>query len=214
MNRSFVRTARPLRGPRTSELEGIVTDQIRNCQRALDGAYATIAPASSEALSNPTPCEGWDARALIDHMIGVVQNFTSGFTGGPPLTQATGQSIPGQSGDDPAAAYRQAADALMAAVRQPGALDKTLKLPFGEMPGDRAINIVIADQAIHTWDLAKTFGKPYTMDEDLASGILTMMHQIMSPAARGAGKAFAEEVPCSADAPVQDRLLAFSGRQP
>jgi len=153
-------------------------------------------------------------RGLIDHMIGVVQNFGSGFTGGPPLTTATGQSIPGKSGDNPSVAYQQAADTLLQAIREPGALDRTLKLPFGEMPGYQAINIVIGDQAIHTWDLAKALGKPHTMDEDIATGILTMMQKIMQPGFRGEGKGFGEEVPCPESAPVQDRLIAFSGRQP
>jgi hypothetical protein len=52
------------------------------------------------------------------------------------------------------------------------------------------------------------------MDEEIASGILAMLHQILTPDRRGPGKGFAEEVACPASAPVQDRLLAFSGRQP
>ena len=191
-----------------------MTDQIQNCQRALDGALKMIESASPADLAKQTPCTEWDVRGLIDHMIGVVQNFESGFTGGPPLTTAGGKSIPGQGGDNPAASYQQAADALLQAIRKPGALDQTLKLPFGEMPGHQAINIVIGDQSIHTWDLGKALGKPFKMDDEIATGILTMMHQILQPAFRGAGKGFGEEVPCPESAPVQDRLLAFSGRHP
>jgi uncharacterized protein (TIGR03086 family) len=188
-------------------------DQSQNTQRALDGALAMIESASPATLSKPTPCEEWDARALIEHMIGVVQNFSAAF-GGAQLPPPTSQSTAGVAGDDPAGSYRQAADALMEAIRKPGAFDKMLKLPFGEMPGNQAINIVIADQSIHTWDLARALGKPFTMDEEIASGILAMLHQILTPDRRGPGKGFAEEVPCPESAPVQDRLLAFSGRQP
>jgi len=195
-------------------MEVLMTDQVQNTQRALDGALRLIESASAADLTKPTPCSEWDVRGLIDHMIGVVQNFASGFTGGPPLTTAAGKSLPGTSGDDPAAAYQQAADTLLSAIREPGALDKTLKLPFGEMVGGQAINIVIGDQSIHTWDLAKALGKPYTMDDDLAHGILDMMHKLLQPGFRGEGKGFGEEVPCPESAPIQDRLLAFSGRQP
>ena len=190
-----------------------MADQIQNTQRALDGALGMIESASPAALSKQTPCGEWDARALIEHMIGVVQNFNAAF-GGAPLTPPTSQSTAGLAGDNPAASYKQSADALMQAIRKPGALDQTIKLPFGEMPGNQAINIVIGDQSIHTWDLAKALGKPFTMDEEIASGILAMMHQILTPDRRGPGKGFALEVPCAESAPVQDRLLAFSGRQP
>lgn len=191
-----------------------MTDRIQNCQRALDSALAMIESTSPATLSKPTPCEGWDARALIDHMIGVVQTFGAGFASGTKLTAASGQSTTGLAGDNPTATYKQAVDTLMAALRQPGALDKTLTLPFGEMPGNQAINIVIGDQLIHTWDLAKTLGKPYTMDEELASGVLALLHQILTPERRGPGKPFAEAITCPESAPVQDRLIAFSGRQP
>jgi uncharacterized protein (TIGR03086 family) len=189
-------------------------DQIQSTQRALDSALAMIESASPATLSKPTPCEEWDARALIEHMIGVVQTFGAGFASGASPTPAAGQSATGPAGDDPAGSYRQAADALMQAIRKPGALDQTLKLPFGEMPGNQAINIVIADQSIHTWDLAKALGKPFTMNEDLASSILAMLHQFLTPERRGPGQGFAEAVPCPETAPVQDRLIAFSGRQP
>lgn len=190
-----------------------MTDQIQNTQRALDGALGMIESTSPADLSKQTPCEGWDARALIEHMLGVVHNFNAAF-GGAPLTPPTSQSTAGLAGDNPAAAYRQAADALMQAISKPGALDQTIKLPFAEMPGNQAINIVIGDQSIHTWDLAKALGKPFTIDEDLASGILALLHQLVTPERRGPGQAFAHEVPCPENAPIQDRLLAFSGRQP
>lgn len=190
-----------------------MADQIQQTQRALGGALSMIESASPAALSKPTPCAKWDVRALIDHMIGVVQNFTTAFGGGQ-LTPPTSQSTAGLAGDNPATAYRQAADALMQAIRTPGALDQPVKLPFGEMPGNQAINIVIGDQSIHTWDLAKALGKPFAIDEDLATGILAMMHGLLTPERRAGGNAFAAEVPCPADAPAQDRLLAFSGRQP
>ena len=57
-------------------------------------------------------------------------------------------------------------------------------------------------------------GKPFTMDDELAAVTLEGMHQLLTPERRGSGKAFAEEVPCSESAPIQDRLVAFSGRHP
>jgi uncharacterized protein (TIGR03086 family) len=189
-------------------------DMVDNVERVLNEAHEMIAAASTADLAKPTPCEAWNVGELIEHMTSVVARFGTGFSGAP----VTMPAVPGGSAthDDLTASYRRAVDALLAALRVPGALDKTLKLPFGEMAGTQALGIVIGDQSIHTWDLAKSVGKPYTMNEQVASSVLAMMHQLIAanPGARGEGRGFGYEVPCSADAPIQERLLAFSGRQP
>ena len=187
-------------------------DVMAKAQSTLEGAHAMIASVTSDERAKSTPCTEWNVSALVEHMIGVVKRFGNAFRGGeltPP--QRPGEAAPPA---DVAGAYAQAKDALLASVRAPGALDKTLTMPFGEMPGSRAIGILIADQLIHTWDLAKAIGTPYSMDEELAAVVLSAMHQFMSPATRGPGKAFGEEVPCPESAPIQDRLVAFSGRHP
>lgn len=190
-------------------------DPVDSVARVLDEAHTIIASASDADLAKPTPCATWNVSALIEHMIGVVTNFGMAFGGG----QLTPPAAPAGAGATSAglgATYRQAVDTLLDAARAPGALDKSLKLPFGEMPGVRAIRIALADQLIHSWDLSKAIGRPFTMDESLATATLEGVRQLVAgnPNARGEGRAFATEVPCPDDAPIQDRLLAFSGRQP
>src|SRR4051812_43512887 len=182
-------------------------DPVSNLERVLNDAHAMIATVSAGDVSKPTPCTDWDVKGLTDHMIGVVQRFGAFFAAAP-------ATAPADQSSDPSGAYRQAMDGLLQAARAPGALDKTLSLPFGEMPGRQALGIVIGDQSIHTCDLAKALGKPFTMDEGIASATLGVLHQLITADRRGPGKGFAEEVSCPADAPAQDRLLAFSGRQP
>lgn len=186
-------------------------DQIAGLQRTLDGASAMVRNVRSDDLSKPTPCTEWDVNALVQHMIDVCQRFGAALATGASAQRST--SAP-QADGEPAAAYAAAAARLMDAWRTPGAMERTLKLPFGEMPANVAINVVLADQLLHTWDLAKAIGRPYTMDADLAESTLNMMQAMMQPEFRGPGKGFAEEVPCPADAPIQDRALAFSGRKP
>jgi uncharacterized protein (TIGR03086 family) len=115
---------------------------------------------------------------------------------------------------DLGASYARSAETAVAAWQTPGALERTLKLPMGEMPAAMALTINLGDQLLHTWDLARALSRPYAMDPESAEGVLTLLQQIVQPQFRGPGKGFAAEVPCPADAMVQDRLLAFSGRQP
>ena len=188
-------------------------DLIENCQRALDGAKAMVATVQPQDLATQTPCSEWDVKGLINHMIGVCQGFAGALSGA-----TTGPGGPGGEadlvGDDPGAAYAQAADTVMREWRAPGALEKTVKMPMGEMPGTFAVQIVTADQLIHTWDLAKALGRPYAMDPDLATATYEMARQNLGPEMRGPGTAFAAEVPCPETAPIHDRLVAFLGRQP
>src|SRR6266508_4015388 len=160
-------------------------DPIGDCQRTLDRARATIATVQPEELNSPTPCSDWDVKGLINHMIGVCNMFAGGLKGTAQAGDFTGSGGGDLAGVNPLGAYGRAADALMQEWRAPGALEKTLKMPFGDMPGTMVASIVVGDQTIHTWDLAKALGRPYTMDEDLASATLQMMQQFDSPDMRG-----------------------------
>jgi uncharacterized protein (TIGR03086 family) len=148
----------------------------------------------------------------MNHMAGTCTFFTTVLTGN--RAELPPQVPPDLLGSDPAGSYDSISQAMLEAWRAPGALERTLVMPRGNAPAALVINIILADQLLHTWDLARALGRPFTMDADLAEASLETMHQIVRPESRGPGRGFAEAVPCSDDAPVQERLVAFSGRQP
>lgn len=185
-------------------------DAIERCQRALDGATRLVEVVGEADLGKATPCSEWDVRALIGHMTGVVRMFHAGLTGEP--AESTDGSPLGAG--ELAVAYRAAAERLMAAWRAPGALEGTMKLPIGEPPRSMGIGIVTADQLIHSWDLARALGQSVALDAEVCGATLETMHGLMKPEFRGPGRAFGEELSCPPEASIQDRLLAFSGRQP
>jgi uncharacterized protein (TIGR03086 family) len=187
------------------------TDAIEKCQRALSGAEAMMKNVRAEDLDKPTTCAEWTVRSLANHMVGVCQNFARAAARETPAPPAPGSDL---IGADPGASYAAAAAACMAAWRTPGAADGAVTLPMGELPAAMALNICTIDQLLHTWDLAKSIGKECQFDTDLAESALAVSVALMTPERRGPGKPFAPEVTVSSDAPVQERLLAFSGRQP
>jgi uncharacterized protein (TIGR03086 family) len=181
---------------------------VQQLQQTIEAAKQMVGNISAADLAKPTPCTEWNVQALVEHMIDTNCRFSAA---------ASGQEAPRASGSSAAElikAYSASGEAAVAAWQTPGVLDRTLKLPFGEAPGAVAMGINLGDQLLHIVDLGRALGRSYSIDADLAEGMLTMMHQILRPEFRGPGKGFAEEVPCAADAPVQSRLLAFSGRQP
>jgi uncharacterized protein (TIGR03086 family) len=99
----------------------------------------------------------------------------------------------------------------MVAFTQPGALDKTVTLPFGQMPAGVALNIAVFDVLTHGVDIARSTGQE-VRDTDLIETALAMGHQMVGPELRIPG-VFDAEQPAPADAPAADRLLAFAGRR-
>ena len=72
----------------------------------LDSVYATVQPlvaaVGSEQWSAPTPCAGWDVRALVTHLVGGNRVFAAAIRG-VPLDEARTVLAGDLLGDDAAA---------------------------------------------------------------------------------------------------------------
>ncbi len=167
---------------------------------------------AQEKLDAATPCDDWNVRRLIDHLLWGQQMFASGPSGG---TVAPPSGPPPEAvGDDPVAQYEHARKATIEAYSKPGALEGTIKGSSGEVPAMMVLGIAFCDQLIHGWDLAKATGQDTTMPPDLAATAWQLIDGRISDEARGPGKNFKAAVPVSEDASVQDKLVAYCGRAP
>jgi uncharacterized protein (TIGR03086 family) len=154
----------------------------------------------------PTPCTDWDVRALVNHIVFDVRRFAAmldGADAGPPDTDLIG--------DDWSAAYRAAADALLATWHAQD-LGRVMKTRVGEFPVGWAIGQHVADLAVHGWDVARATGQSTELDAKVGQAALDWGRENLKPQYRG--QAFGPEVAVAADAPLYDRLAAFFGRAP
>jgi uncharacterized protein (TIGR03086 family) len=182
----------------TEQLEAILPDL-----RAIAG---TITP---DQLDDPTPCARFDVRGVMNHMIGGARFFAAQFRGDPvPAPPEPGVDL---AGDDPVAAFTTAIDELADAVRTPGALDRTVVAPFGEVPGEAVARFLTVDGMVHAYDLAWATGQDYSPPEALAAEVLATAQQAIAPPMRD-GDTFADAVTVPADASALTRLVAFTGR--
>jgi uncharacterized protein (TIGR03086 family) len=170
-----------------------------------------VAGVRPDQLRDATPCSEWNVRALLNHLIGVGEAFSHAGEGGPisPPDPRTDYF----HGDGYAAAYDAATEGMLAAWHTPGALDATITLPFGDVPGSVAASINFVDVLVHGWDLARATGQHATLDSDLAEPALEISRNLVNDQLRAAG-AFGPEVAASAGASTADRLVAFLGRNP
>jgi uncharacterized protein (TIGR03086 family) len=160
---------------------------------------------------DPTPCTGWDVRTLVNHLVNEqlwVPPLMSGAT-----VADVGDALDGDLlGDDPVAAWDAAAAASSAALHEPGALERTVHLSFADVPGSVYAWQLIGDLTIHAWDLARGIGADDRLDSDLAAEVMVRLEpDVATYASYGL---FSAPTALPADADVQSRLIAMSGRQP
>src|SRR4051812_43273486 len=107
------------------------SDQLEYQVTTLNKLVAGVRP---DQMSNPTPCNEWDVRGLLNHFVGGAGMFAAAFNG-EEVAIDPDAPMPDLVGDDPLGAFDGAIGAFNRAVDQPGATERIINLPFGAMPG-------------------------------------------------------------------------------
>jgi uncharacterized protein (TIGR03086 family) len=191
-------------------------DLLDALEAALATTGAVVAGVAPTQWSSPTPCPGWDVRAVTNHLVGGLRIFTAELTG----TDAGGEHEDDWLGDSPAAAYTAAAAAVLAAWRAPGAMTRTLSISLGDVPARLGAVIELTEVVVHGLDVAVSTGQEDRVDarqvtslHDLMLGMGLGMGLGMDMAAFRTPGVFGPAVPVPEDAPAHRRLLAFLGRR-
>ena len=177
--------------------------------RAFHSNLDVLAKLRPQDLDAPTPCASWDVRALVNHFIGQARWWAAMVDGG---EEPAGKDY---AAGDLEAAYAESIKIASAAFAADGAMEQTVRLPFGEFPGSVALSMAALDQFAHGWDLARALGLPTDLDPVLASELLSQATQTLPDAFRGPdGQApFGPAREAPAGAGPADQLAAFLGRQ-
>lgn len=175
-----------------------------------DSIAAAVSAATADQLDAPSPCAGWSARDVLNHMIGGADLFAA-CARGEPQPFPDWSDMPDWVGNDPAASYRRAAAGVLAAFSALGVLEGTVAMPWGDTPAPFALNLIMADHATHSWDLARATGLSIEIPAATAEVALATSQASVSPEFRAAGL-YAAEQPAPQGASTLDRLAAFSGR--
>jgi uncharacterized protein (TIGR03086 family) len=177
--------------------------------QALQSTLAILANVRPRDLDAPTPCASWDVRALVSHFVGTARWWAASITGDGEATEAdyaTGDFV---------AAYEESIQIAVAAFAAEGALDRTVRLPFGEFPGALLRDLAATEQFTHGWDLARAIGQPTDLDPGLAAALLSQARLTITDAYRGPdGQAlFGPAAAAPAGAGPAGQLAAFLGRR-
>ena len=186
-----------------NSMEANVIDQI---EQALVATGAVIDGVNDGQWALPTPCADWDTRSLVNHLVGGLRLFTAALNG-----TAAADHDSDWLGTDPSAAWASAAAADAIAWRTPGALDATLEISLGSVPGPLGAIIHLTEIVVHGSDLAVATGQEHLLDSALIDDVLDSMKSMGIDAFRVPG-VFGPELHCEPGEPAHVRLLAFLGR--
>jgi uncharacterized protein (TIGR03086 family) len=187
-------------------------DTVALMNRVLDEMTRLVDGVQPAQLTSPTPCTDWTVRDPINHVAGGSQMVGMSIEKGSVPDELVGQFMAGDNlGDDPKGSFHRAADYVKGCYSAPGALEKMVTLPFGQMPGEAALKFGAFDVTTHAADLARATGQDLS-DPDLCAEALVIGRQLVGPELRQPG-VFDPEQPAPAGASASDALLAFAGRK-
>jgi uncharacterized protein (TIGR03086 family) len=182
-----------------------MTETADRFRRLSDRFEALVAAVPEDRWSNPSPCEGWEARDVVRHVVdvhGMMLGSIGRSVGDAPSVD-----------DDPLGALRAARAAVQAVLDDPATADTEYDGFFGRTRISATVDQFLGfDLVVHGWDLARATGQDTTMDagevERLSGQVEGMGDMLRTPGVCGPAVAVA------ADASAQDRLLGILGRDP
>jgi uncharacterized protein (TIGR03086 family) len=177
-------------------------------ERAINYTLGSLHVVTPQALSQPTPCLGWDLRALLGHLndslMALHQAIDIGYVD-LDMSAETGPAV------DPVATLRNRACRLLGAWTNadgPHMINVSgLPLTTGIVTCTGAIEV-----AVHGWDVARACGWYRPVPPSLAEDLLDLAPLFVTDADRPMRFAAPVDVPPLAG--PGDRLIAFLGRYP
>ncbi|MGN6609511.1 MAG: TIGR03086 family metal-binding protein [Jatrophihabitans sp.] len=177
-------------------------------QQAFSLRVAEIGSAQWDA---PTPCSEWTVAELVDHLIDE-HRWAPSLLAGLTFTEADARvsAMPPPDADR-VGAWQEAATLSHAAFFAAGALDREVDLSRGWTPARDYLAEMTFDLCVHAWDLGRAIGSPERLPDELVEAVWVDALGFGDLASSGV---FDRPVPVPDDAPVLERLLALTGRDP
>jgi uncharacterized protein (TIGR03086 family) len=187
------------------------TSHTATLRSVIGAATAVVDRIAVGQLTGATPCDEWDVRALLNHMVATARMFAVAAEKGH-IPDEDARAVAGDVlGTDFHRAWKDASEQLLQAFEQPEVLDKVLSLPFGDTPGDVAVDLAVLEVGIHSADLAHAT-RQHIADQEPFASVLTILRTRMTDAWRAPG-ILDDEQPVPPRASIIDELLAYSGRR-
>lgn len=199
------------------------TDPRFILDRAIETGTAVIDAVRADQLVGPTPCDGMDVRAMLGHLVGVVDRIAALGRSEDPFAVVESRA----PDDDWVNAWAVAADHAVGAWSDDAVLEEPMALPWIQGSGADILASYFSELTVHTWDLATAIGRRPDWDEAVVAAALAARDFLPAEnrlalyaeiaASMGVDEVavpFAEAITVPEDAPAIDHLVAWTGRDP
>jgi uncharacterized protein (TIGR03086 family) len=177
-------------------------------------AVARLVRAVGDAqLSGVTPCPAYAVRHLLGHLLGLSVAFRDAARKdlGPTTDTDPGASLP-DIGPDWREALPRTLGELAEAWRDPAAWTGDTRAGGVPLPGSVAGAVAVNELVVHGWDLARATGQEYEPDPDALAASHDFLAASVGDPSRDS--IFGPVVTVPDDAPLLDRAIGLSGRDP
>jgi uncharacterized protein (TIGR03086 family) len=168
-----------------------------------------------DELDGSTPCPVYTVGDLVDHIGGLAVAFTAAARKDTTFGQQ--QALGDASRLEPGWRDRIATDLeeLARAWKEPDSWTGMCQAGGVEMPGGIGGLVALDEVVVHGWDLARGLGRPYEVDDASLQGARSFLEMFSGPGQEDQrGDAFGPVVAVPDSAPLLDRVVGLSGRDP
>ncbi|WP_327250258.1 TIGR03086 family metal-binding protein [Streptomyces sp. NBC_01244] len=176
---------------------------------------ARLAAGVTEArLADPTPCPAYAVGNLLGHLTGLAVAFRDAARKdlGPTTNTDPGTALPSLP-----AGWREELPRILGELAEawtdPAAWTGTTRAGGVDLPGEIAGLVAVNELVIHGWDLARATGQEYAPDQ---AALQTSYGFLLASVEEEGdnGGIFGPAVPVPDEAPLLDRAVGLSGRDP
>ncbi|MCX4776634.1 TIGR03086 family metal-binding protein [Streptomyces sp. NBC_01264] len=167
-----------------------------------------------DRLAGPTPCPEYAVRDVLGHITHLAVAFRDAARKnlGPTTDTAPGAAVP-----DLPAGWREELPRVLGelaeAWRDPDAWTGMTRAGGVDLPGEVAGLVAVNELVVHGWDLARSTGQEYAPEQAALHASYAFLQATVEEEGGGGG-IFGPVVPVPDDAPLLDRAIGLSGRDP
>ncbi|MBX7448639.1 TIGR03086 family protein [Mycolicibacterium sp. 3033] len=179
---------------------------------ACAGTADVVRTVGDDDLTGPTPCSEMSVAALVSHLGGLAAAFTAAATKEFCELTDSPPEVSEMLDDGWRQSYPKRLTEVATAWGDPAAWKGTSRAGGVDFPAAVGGRIALTEVVVHGWDLARAIGRPYAVDDDVLRAVLPHVTEFASGAP--VEGLFAAPVPVKDDAPLLDRVIALTGRDP
>jgi uncharacterized protein (TIGR03086 family) len=184
-----------------------MSKNLRDYTAAIYGMDAVVQRTPADRWGAASPCDGWSARDVVIHQIGVFDGVAAMAR-----TGEIARPTPPADVDDLLTEWARSRAELLEALDQPDVLHRPGDFWFGTTSIEDLLAVVMYDPLAHAWDLATAVGIDHHCSAEVASAALVTIERL-APTLREHGL-IGEPVVVAADADPVTKFLALVGRNP